>query len=686
MILSRVLGKDVNKNFNIQALVLVDNLCAFSLFPLLRASLKMRPVIILYFQASGLGLKLASLLKVCGLVSVEPLHAKDLFLCDLPHSEGSQIRFEAFEVCAKKQPEINKLVDRILPEVNSYIREACAVGARKELQNQFEKLLFQQKLGRILAQEAGCSTEKVILISSFAFLINKLDFTSKFSGGVKVYIQAIGNMEWLYLWGSAFLSLVQVIMSLARIWFLEKKHSWNATDDDKDRIGVAAAWGFEKGDKNRETSNPLDDFFWWRKSGIAAKRLLYMFERSDTLPTKEWLSRLKELGIASAALNSKFKGDAPEHLVIRPRLSFKESFRNFLFHSKLALRGSLGNKYFQSIAALTSWQFYKSTILKDIYKNTKLRGIFHFDEAGLETVNLATRRSNVARIGFHWSCLVAPCNSTLRSHEVLFIWGSHDLKITLDSGSTSKNILLSGCPMSESSYKKEYQKGQEAVKAMKNKGVRYTLALFDNSVPVPNFYQFFLQWLIADPALGILIKSKGNSWKWFHDDGVNNLAQQALNTGRLFIMDPAASPVDAALLSNFSIGVTGISAIALAALKGARVLYLDYEYLDKGPLKDYTLLHSLGEKRCVFYNPESLKDSVLEYINSPEANPNLGDASSILDQIDPFRDGIASQRIGEYVSWYLEELDDGFNASDAVRSATDRYANKWGADKVIRRT
>jgi hypothetical protein len=239
--------------------------------------------------------------------------------------------------------------------------------------------------------------------------------------------------------------------------------------------------------------------------------------------------------------------------------------------------------------------------------------------------------------------------------------------------------------MVESSYKKEYQKGQEAVKSMKNIGVRYTLALFDNSVPVPNFYQFFLQWLIADPALGILIKSKGDNWKSFHDDGVNILAQQALNTGRLFIMDPTASPVDAALLSNFSIGVTGISAIALAALKGARVLYLDYEYLDKGPLKDYTLLHSLGEKRCVFYNPESLKDSVLEYINSPEANPNLGDASSILDQIDPFRDGIASQRIGEYVSWYLEELDDGFNASDAVRSATDRYANKWGADKVIRR-
>jgi hypothetical protein len=678
MILSRVLGKDVNKNFNIQALVLIDNLCAFSLFPLLKASLKMRPVIILYFQASGLGLKLASLLKVCGLVSVEPLHAKDLFLCDLPHSEGSQIRFEAFEVCAKKQPEINKLIDRMLPKVNSYTREACAVGARKELQNHFEKLLFQQNLGRILAQEAGCSTEKVVLISNFAFLINKLDFTSKYSGGIKVYQQAIGNKEWLYLWGSVFFSFTQVIMTMAKILFPEKKYPSNK-NDNKERIGVAGVWGFEGTDKNR-----VDDLFWWRKSGIAAERLLYMFERFDILPIWERLSRLKELGISAVVLNSKFKGDASEHLIIRPRLSFKESFRNFLFHSKLALRGVLGDKYFQSVGALTSLQFHKSTKLKNIYHNTKLRGLFHFDEAGLESVTLATRRSNVARIGTHWSCVIAPNHSTMRNHEVFFVWGSHDLKIALDSGSTAKNILISGCPMTESSYQEEFLRGQKAVKSMKMKGVRYTLALFDNSVPVPNFYRFFLQWLMEDPALGILIKSKGKSWKAVHEDGLEILVQKALDSGRLFVMDSGASPVDAALLSNFSIGVTGISAIALAALKGARVLYLDYEYLDKGPLKDYTLLHSLGEKRCVFYNPESLKDSVLEYINSPEANPNLGDASSTLDQIDPFRDGNASQRIGEYVSWVLEALDKNFSRESAIRSATKKYSEKWGRDKVIR--
>jgi hypothetical protein len=119
-------------------------------------------------------------------------------------------------------------------------------------------------------------------------------------------------------------------------------------------------------------------------------------------------------------------------------------------------------------------------------------------------------------------------------------------------------------------------------------------------------------------------------------------------------------------------------------LQGARVLYLDYERLDQGVLKPYTLFHSFRPKRCVFYDPESLKQTVLEYFNNPESNPCLGDVSPVLDQIDLFRDGKASARIGEFVAWYLEGLDSGSNPDDAVRYATGKYSNKWGVDKVIR--
>ena len=108
--------------------------------------------------------------------------------------------------------------------------------------------------------------------------------------------------------------------------------------------------------------------------------------------------------------------------------------------------------------------------------------------------------------------------------------------------------------------------------------------------------------------------------------------------------------------------------------------------MGQGLLKPYGIFHSLGPKRCVFSEPEILKEAILEYINNPESNPYLGDASPILDKIDPFRDGKTSQRIGEYVEWYLEGVDQNLSKDDSIRKATDKYAEKWGEDKVIRRS
>ena len=80
-----------------------------------------------------------------------------------------------------------------------------------------------------------------------------------------------------------------------------------------------------------------------------------------------------------------------------------------------------------------------------------------------------------------------------------------------------------------------------------------------------------------------------------------------------------------------------------------------------------------------------MRQAIVDYFKNPAANPSLGDATPILDQLDPFRDGKASQRIGEFVAWYLEKLDGDSNSDDAVRYATDKYAEKWGANKVLRR-
>ncbi|MBT5716007.1 MAG: hypothetical protein HOI70_03755, partial [Opitutae bacterium] len=43
-----------------------------------------------------------------------------------------------------------------------------------------------------------------------------------------------------------------------------------------------------------------------------------------------------------------------------------------------------------------------------------------------------------------------------------------------------------------------------------------------------------------------------------------------------------------------------------------------------------------------------------------------------------------SRRIAEYVEWYMEGLDRGFGRDEATLSATRKYAEKWGKDKVVR--
>ena len=111
---------------------------------------------------------------------------------------------------------------------------------------------------------------------------------------------------------------------------------------------------------------------------------------------------------------------------------------------------------------------------------------------------------------------------------------------------------------------------------------------------------------------------------------------------------------------------------------------IDYGHIDREPLTQYATLHSLGPKRCVFHDHETLRQAVLEYFHDPSSNPHLGDVTPIIDQFDPFRDGKASQRIGEYVQWYLEGQDQGLTRDDSLNKATRKYADKWGADKVVR--
>jgi hypothetical protein len=54
----------------------------------------------------------------------------------------------------------------------------------------------------------------------------------------------------------------------------------------------------------------------------------------------------------------------------------------------------------------------------------------------------------------------------------------------------------------------------------------------------------------------------------------------------------------------------------------------------------------------------------------------------MLDELDPFRDGGAAERMGMYLKWLLEGFRAGLGRARVMADAAQRYTDRWGKDKV----
>jgi len=663
-----------------KALAVIQDLSWGSFLPLLSIYLKQGPILIYYYRASFGGLRLGALLYFFKITVSVPLKINDLYYCDTPHVIYWNTQYLVHKACRDQLDRIEALIEKYFPESTAYIRKLLATNVSQSWQTWLIETILLQSMAKQLGKQEKISIDRVVLISRYASLLRILNLDTKTNNTALVWPQPNQNRAILYPLATVVFSLLEILKKIFRS-FSPKKNDVSKSSNPF-RIGVAVAWGTDGMSKNQK-----DDLYWWRGSSVDADRLVYMFERENIQPTRDRVGQAQNLGIESVALNPKHLGDYPSLLTKNEQnQSILTSIQNFCFTSKLAWTTLMANEYTRAVLALAGWQYYSGRKLSNVYKTLNLRGVFHFEEAGVDIISLASVMSDSIRIGTHWASHTGINHISSRSHQVYFLWGSHDAKFALDSGSMSQSLLIAGCFLSDHSNNDDRQDAQKAVKEMRERGVRYILTLLDNSPPCPEFYRYFLQWLVEDPCLGLLIKSKGMAWKKVHNDGLDGLVDRAEKTNRIHIMDDRSSPADAASISNFAVSNTSISALVIAALHGSRVIFLDYEHVDQGPQKPYCIFHSLGANRCVFYESELLRQAIVDNFNNPTNNPDLGDATPILDQIDPFRDGKASQRIGEFVEWYLEGIDGGLNTDDAVGSATDKYAEKWGHDKVIRRT
>ena len=77
-------------------------------------------------------------------------------------------------------------------------------------------------------------------------------------------------------------------------------------------------------------------------------------------------------------------------------------------------------------------------------------------------------------------------------------------------------------------------------------------------------------------------------------------------------------------------------------------------------------------------------NAVDKYRENPESFDELGhiDMMHMIKQKDPFQDGKAAERIGQYLHWLLDAFNKGETREGAMKYANQNYAEMWGSENV----
>ena len=92
--------------------------------------------------------------------------------------------------------------------------------------------------------------------------------------------------------------------------------------------------------------------------------------------------------------------------------------------------------------------------------------------------------------------------------------------------------------------------------------------------------------------------------------------------------------------------------------------------------------YQLGKEKVIFQSYNILWDTLLEHWKLQQGIPGLGDWSQLLDELDPFRDGKAAERMGNYLNWMIQGFEEGLDKEVIMADAAERYSLQWGADKI----
>ena len=432
------------------------------------------------------------------------------------------------------------------------------------------------------------------------------------------------------------------------------------------------------------------DLFWYPASCINPERVIVYFDRSyNHLITKRHIRQIESRGMRWISLS--WRRDIPCSLKSVWRAPLKRGSLLKSFKTNLARND-------KSIAGTEKWIVKVGIdLLKDVEYWKTFYQIFnikvHHDavESGLQNIaqNIALDLVGGVRVGKQRSELFTPFGAMIGHYpdHVFFSWNCKSFEYLQGDRNRNDYCIVSGFPHNVS-FDKDSNDSHCLQKVLKDAGGRFLVALYDNMISTDthysktmmlSFYRNFLEWVIEDCEVGLIIKSKKpqvlDALPEIHD-----LLASAKTTGRCIQLGNiyGSLPSNAARGVNIAVGIGISSAVTEAVIAaGCRGVHCDLPGLPSH------LYYQWGYEKIIFDNIDKLIMALKRYKKNPENEPELGDWSSYIDKLDPFRDGRGGERIGTYMRWLLEGFDEGNDRDNAIRYANDLYARQWGEDKVI---
>ena len=84
----------------------------------------------------------------------------------------------------------------------------------------------------------------------------------------------------------------------------------------------------------------------------------------------------------------------------------------------------------------------------------------------------------------------------------------------------------------------------------------------------------------------------------------------------------------------------------------------------------------------IFRDWDSAFVAALDHFQTEGGIPGLGDWGDFINEVDPFRDGRASFRVGTFLKEVLIGLENNRDRDVVLADAVEHYARKWGKDTI----